>query len=439
MLDRKVFLLLILTILCGFLVVIWYFFGAKKTPNPSIAIPNNPFGNTESRPGSEFINTSNRGTGNNGDVESERTPASERTLIQIWDKPVAGYAFVTREIIVEATSTATTTVGTSTAPKKLPKPIKQTVEYLLFVDRITGHIYGYNKNSTYPFQITNTTVPGIYDAYITQNGTKVFMRYLDKADGIIKTVAATVPSFIEGADPHQLSDIRSLQDNVSAFSVSKSSKAYSYMVPSFYGSSVYTINEKGAASVVTSPLKEWSLTYGGETPYITNKPSAYLEGSTYSLPNKTYVVGGKTGLMSQPNETGGLILSSMWSTSGLATFIFDKKTNSTRVLELATLASKCTWADASNLICGVPSSLPESSEGLPDDWFQGTVSFSDDIFLVDGNSGASSGLYNLSAESGSPFDVIRPLMNGEKSLFVFTNKQGGALWMINVARVLSPQ
>ncbi len=269
--DRKILLLFIATIIFGLIVVFWYFSKATVESNPSIATPTNPFGAAQTKPGSEFIGGQTTPY-TSTDTENERIPASERMLVQIWDKPVGGYAFASREIIVEATSTATSTA--SSTPKKLPKPIKKTIEYILFVDRLTGYIYGYNKQSVTPFQITNTTLPGIHDAYITQNGTKVFMRYFDENEQTIKTLTAIIPSFIEGASPRALSDIRYLQDDITSFATSASGDSYSYLVPSANGSTAYTINAKGVSTISSSPLREWTIVYGGETPYTYNKPSA---------------------------------------------------------------------------------------------------------------------------------------------------------------------
>ena len=54
--DRKIFLILSIAILFAFLVVVWYFFKATPTSNPSINTPTNPFGpGAVSRPRGEFI------------------------------------------------------------------------------------------------------------------------------------------------------------------------------------------------------------------------------------------------------------------------------------------------------------------------------------------------------------------------------------------------
>lgn len=434
--DRKIFIILSVAVLFAFLVIVWYFFGSKPTSNPTIDTPTNPFGAAaSSRPRGEFINNFINGlTGNSPQATDERIPASERALIQIWDKPTAGYAFITREIIIEGTSTPQT--GTSTI-KKLSKPIKKTIEYIMFVDRITGHIYGYSLDSLAPFQITNTTIPGIYDAYITQNGSKVFMRYFDKDTNVIKTITANIPSFVEGADPHPLNNLKSLQDNISSFAVSESTNYFSYVVPGYSGSSVYTVDSKNISTNFSSPLREWSLVYGGETPYITNKASAYLEGSTFSLPKNIYNVGGKTGLVSLPSRTGDLTISSMWSDSGLVTFISSKKTGGLTILPIKTIASKCSWMDTTKILCGVPSMLTSGEEGLPDDWYQGNIAFSDDLFLIDTKNSETLTLFSLTREGGTPFDVIRPLVNKSLTSLLFTNKQNGNIWMLNLNKATS--
>lgn len=436
--DRKILILVGAVVLFALVVVIWYFSSNKVTPNPSAENPTNPFGQDAGvRPGGEFItNLINRFTGGST-TETEVTPASERTLISVWDKPTAGYAFITREITVDGTSTISQK-GTTTL-KVVSKPVKKTVEYIMFVDRITGNVYGYNKEGGAPFQITNTTVAGVHDAYIVNNGTVVFLRYADQKTGGIKTLTAGIPFFVEGADPHALVNLRSLQDNISSFAVSDTAAAYSYIVPTSYGSSIYTVSAKNVTTSVNSPLREWSLVYSGEIAYITNKASAYLEGSTFSLPNKNYILGGKTGLISLPNKTGDLVLGSMWSTSGLTTLLFSKKTGSTQTVTMQTIASKCTWLDSVKALCGVPTSIPSGDEGLPDDWYQGSVSLSDDLYMLDSGTGIVSGLYNLANDPGAPFDLTNLHTNTRGTLLGFINKQGGGLWMINLSKLISSQ
>lgn len=435
--DRKLLILFLITLVFGFIVIGWYFFKATNQADPTLALPTNPFGTAEDVVrGSEFVT----GTVNPDGSEntSERIPASERVFAEVWNKPVGGHAFVTRDVFVEVITTATSSNSTTTTTTS--RAVKQTVEYLLFVDRITGYIYGYDPADGAVFQITNTTTPGIYDAYITKNGTEVYMRSLDEDEITIRTLVATIPSFIKGADPQALTNLRSLQSNVSSFAVSESSNLVSYVVPTTLGSSIYSTNAKGVSSVSSSPFKEWFVIYGGETPYITTKPSAYLEGNTLSLPNQNYILGNKTGLMTTPHKDGDIFLASMWSRAGLATFVFSKKTGTQTILDQRTLAPKCAWGYQTKVICGVPTTIPTTQDGLPDEWFRGNVSFSDNFYLMEGDqgpdeAGGSTLIFALNEQAGQPFDVIKPVINKNSTSLSFVNKRNGTLWFIYLSRL----
>ena len=127
----------------------------------------------------------------------------------------------------------------------------------------------------------------------------------------------------------------------------------------------------------------------------------------------------------------------MWSSSGLLTFISSKKTGGLSTLPIKTLASKCVWMDTLKVLCGVPSILTTGEEGLPDDWYQGSISFSDDLFLIDTKSGEASVLFSLTGELGNPFDIIHPQINKSSTSLLFTNKQNGSMWMVNLNMVNS--
>jgi hypothetical protein len=435
--DRKLLILFLITLVFGFSVIGWYFFKATNKADPTLAVPTDPFGSAEDVVrGSEFVTGGNNPDGSEN--TSERIPASERVFAEVWDKPVGGHAFVTREVFIEVFSTSTPAGSTSTVTTS--RAVKQTVEYLLFVDRITGYLYGYDPLDGAVFQITNTTTPGIYDAYITKNGTEVYMRSLAEDEITIQTLVATIPSFIKGADAQALTNIRSLQSNVSSFAVSETSNLVSYVVPTSLGSSIYSTNAKGVTSVSNSPFKEWSVLYGGETPYITTKPSAYLEGNTLSLPNQNFALGNKTGLMTLPHKDGDLFLASMWSRAGLAAFVFSKKTGAQTILDERTLASKCAWGYQTKIICGVPTTIPSTQDGLPDEWFRGSVSFSDNFYLVEGDQGAdevggSTLIFALNEQAGQPFDVIKPVVNKNSTSLSFVNKRNGSLWFLYLSRL----
>jgi hypothetical protein len=297
----------------------------------------------------------------------------------------------------------------------------------MFVDRTTGHVYGYDKKSLAPYQISNTTIPGIYDAYIFNNGRDVLMRYLDADRKTILSILATISQVKEGEDPLPLIGITSLPKNVSSVSVSASTQKISYVVPNDAGSSIYTITSGKQSSVSSSPFSEWYLSYGGEALYAGSKPSAFIEGSFVKLPYFTRVEGGRTGLIGLPSPTG-VVLSSMWSNKGLLSFLSNK--GETTILSMKTLASKCSWLKRSTaLLCAVPNTIPKETEGLPDDWYQGRFLFNDSLSFIDTRTGTPYPLYSFSPSLGE-MDVVRINLSEDEKDITFIRKQDDSLWLL---------
>ena len=133
-----------------------------------------------------------------------------------------------------------------------------------------------------------------------------------------------------------------------------------------------------------------------------------------------FTVGGKTGLMSNPSESG-IFLASMWSSQGLKTFL--SLSGRQAVLSIETLASKCAWGYRDFLICAVPNILPRGSEGLPDDWFQGRVSFEDELMLVNAKTAEISHLYSFNTKENLSFDVTKLSTSRDNTLIAFNRKQ----------------
>lgn len=399
----------------------WYFMYAKPIIAPSLGKPTNPLAVQEHKKGFQFLNIFN--DTQESTSTTEVTLATPQALLQIWKQPATGQRFITEKILQEVL--ATSTHGTSTVVIK--KVVEASSTILLFVDRTTGYVYGHQVETGKTYQISNTVVPGVYDAYIFNNGKRVLMRYLDTTKKIITTTVSTIPSVTPDDPALPLTETTFLPSNVTSVAVNKKGTLLSYLVVTDEGGSVYTLTQNNPLLVSTSPFREWLLSYGGNTLYATTKPSAYVEGSTVTLPTYAYIVGNKTGLLSIPNESGTL-LSSMWSSSGLLTFL--SSSSGQKVLPIKTLAKKCSWGTNGFLVCAVPKVLVRGTEGLPDDWLQGSVSFSDSLSVIREKDGTVYPLFSFEKEKIT-FDIISPEVSSMNDLISFNRKQNGSLWLLN--------
>ena len=424
---KTIFLLFVITALLAVVILVWYFFVRQQSNNPNINNPTNPFGQTApSLRGSEFIqNNSN----DNSSSFTEVTPGQEPLLTKIWDKPTAGFAFVEKAILINSTSTKMIK-GTST---EIVTQKKATSTRMFFTDRTTGYVYGYNLENKKVYQITNTTLPGIYDSYFFDNGNYVIMRYLDDNENIV-SVLEKIPSVSENGTPLSFEKTTYLPNNVTSVSISSSGKSASYLVSEDSGSSMRTIKNGKDSLAYSSTLSELKIVYAGEIPYVYTKPSASIQGYAINTQTGERLLGDKTGLTALPANNNDDFLYTTWINSDLTTSIFSKKINSVRTLYIKTLADKCVWGKSSFFaFCGVPQTIERNSLlGLPDAWYQGFVQFSDSVYLLDNKLSIEKPVFNFSKETKELIDLIKPGINSNDSRLGFINKQNGSLWMLNI-------
>lgn len=423
--SRKLLFLIILVSLFSIASLVWYFFFTTPTQAPSLAQATGNF-IRDIIPQSSFIFGSQQ---KNPDQTSttEITLPYEEVLLKVWDTPTTGNSFFTKQILIEQ-EVPQTVQGTTTLIKKT---VRATTTVLMFVDRTTGNVYGHTMDKGLTYQISNTTIPGIYDAYLFDNGTRVILRYLDQNKTIV-SVLAKIPQIQVGYDAQPLEEVSYLPNGVSSIAVSVDGKKVSYVVPNSSGSSIYTLTA-GNTSVTTSliassPFSEWSIIYGGNQLYATTKASAYVEGTTVSLPSFSRIIGGMTGLTSAPSINGSFI-HSMWSNSGLQTFTVTTNGVTLQNTDLRTIPSKCVSRNSSLFYCAIPKTLPRTTEGLPDDWYQGRVFFNDSLMIVDASTAEVYSLYSFE-ESVGEMDATHLMISSDSLFLSFIQKQTGSLWLL---------
>lgn len=418
LMNKKILFATALVFLFVIVALVWYFFYAKPVVTPSLSGTNDPLSGNQLPPRYQFIG--NEGEGEQSSV-TEVTQTPEDPLIRIWDRPATGQHYVVDQILLE--ETATTTQGTTTVEVK--RTVRATTTILLFVDRETGYIYGYSPEDNSVFQISNTIISGVHDAYIFSEGRRVIMRYSEAENPSIVAVIATIPTFTKGGAPSPLEKVEYLNSEVTSVAVSERGDEASYAVRTETGSAFYRVSSGEPSFIASSPFGEWDLSYGGSSLYATTRPSAYATGVTVSLPSFTTVIGERAALMIKPSSSQ--FMGSVWVKGGIASFIADK--GGSRTLSLKTLASKCGWGARGFLLCATPKAFPQGSLYLPDTWFQGKVRFEDTFTMVDTLSLTEYPFFSFDQQYGL-FDVTNINISEDNNLISFINKRNGELWMI---------
>lgn len=536
----KILAFIALFLLIMFAWIVWKDARDKKILNipPNTGLEN-PFGGSSSENDlpSTGKDTSSNGSNNGQDVPPTPAPETPNVTIvetapalrQLYDKPVAGFTFVTEDRIIPEPESATPTDGlvevydfsgyrtirfgdkadevvaiktvlnrqtpspaltinteydtdmknaavafqnanglpgdgvigpktyqklnvlqgiTSYTSTKKPDNV-ETVLMTRFVDVASGLISdrAIRKNEEKK-SVTKTSVPRVVEAFFDSTGTNVVMRYL-KGETIETYLGKlTFPKI----DPNltqeekdklpKTADISGefLPENIKALSVSHDRKNLFYMAPATGGTIGLTYNfaTKGKKQIFSTPLTEWIADFASDTKIgITTKASALVEGYAYTLDVKTgsmnKVIGKEKGLTTLMSPDGKKLLYAAFQGGTLRTFVYDMTKGTSNTISPTALPEKCVWTnDSKELYCLAP--VRAMTGSLPDDWYQGSVSFDDALWNTELVSFNGNIVYDFATKSNQRLDGISPMLNAAQDYLLFKNKKDGTLWGYDLAK-----
>jgi len=464
--SYSIIIILILAILGG----IAYFFFYANNPAPqgntggstiSVQNPFVPFG------GSGVNN--NQGSNSSG-TNSTSTIANNGQIYQypkvreIWPTPVGGFV---------ASTTASST-------------------FVRFVDRGTGYVYDMNMASATPANISNTTVPLVYESYWNSNGMSGIFRYIKEGGDDItnfyvqlrstaattntpasakaslgkktaSSTATTTPASLktsyagQGTSTTATTSIPSIltapilsqtpyvlrgtyfPGNIISVAVSPKGNQL-FTVENVNGNGVGFISNfdgSGSKQIFSTPLTQINAFWpSASTLMLSTKASSNSAGYLYSINVKTGVMsevfGGLGGLSILANPKAQLVLYSDLSSSGnLVASLYNIKTSSSQDLPFVTLADKCVWSKQNpvDLYCAVPSSAPT---GYPDAWYEGTASGVDQIIEVDTDTGSIHLVSSLAKDARTQIDAEWLALDPSERFLYFVNKRDLSLWSVDL-------
>ncbi|MFA5840929.1 MAG: hypothetical protein WC847_01490 [Candidatus Paceibacterota bacterium] len=386
------------------------------------------------------------------------TPDALVKLRKISSMPIAGFTVFSKErlkdVVAPAVTPLTDTPASADAPAvisapktpaktntKITKPTPPLTEFmpaLRYVARADGNIYQTFADRVLEQKFSVTIIPKIYEAFFGNNGSSVIMRYLK---GDVKTVATfigTLPKEILGADTTVSNEVKGtfLPDNIKDISLlpDGSSAFYLFNVgDNTIGTTLNFVTNK-KAQIFDSSFNEWLSVFSNtKTITLTTKPSSEVLGYMYTLntgtKNFTKTLGGINGLTTLASPSGNLVL---FSDNNLFLNVYHTDTKTTDPLGVKTLPEKCVWNKTSDTAyCGVPKYI--ASGGYPDSWYQGEVSFSDQIWKIDIKTGNATIIADpVAVQGGEDTDSIKlALDDGENYLF-FVNKKDSYLWELGL-------
>jgi hypothetical protein len=380
----------------------------------------NPFGST---------GTPN-GTGQGATVDNTQTtqpaaPAAQIAprLVRIAAGPVA-HGVVVIPVVIPGVPAVTTTAS-STAPAAATT----TDTEVRYIERESGNVYSYDIHSNVLTRISNRTIPGAIEASWLPSGGMSYLRF-------VSTDANTVQHVDTYALPSDGVGGYALPEDTTQVTTTFGSSTTSALLTIASGDngSVATLsgpNGEKAKTLFTTILNQIKAFSTRTATYVETLPSIQMPGYAFTVDtggNFVRFIGPLSGLSILPNHAGTQILYSYIDGSQLKLAAYTVATHTSTPLPVATLAEKCVWGpDDNSVYCGVPVSLPNAT--LPDDWYQGAVSFSDRIWRIDFSSRIAELVVNLPAlNTNGAIDVVSLAVDPANDALSFVNKADGSVW-----------
>jgi hypothetical protein len=293
-----------------------------------------------------------------------------------------------------------------------------------YTERATGHLFETSTTSITQKRIGNTTVPSIQKALWVEEGNAVILQYLNEQE-IIKSFYEPIQQEGVGADGVFL------RNNLATVSVNKEGNKIFTLTTDGTG---YLSNPDGGGEsrVFSSPLTGWLAQWSGSNVLLKNKPTNNVDGFLFNLNTKTGTLSklfSIKGLSALQNDDASQTLFSTSDLSGTTLYVYNNEKELLSQVPFRTLADKCVWTNTTTIYCASPYETPDAL--YPDAWLQGTVSFSDDLWMFDTKTQTAKLVYNLEAE-GRHFDMTHLMVNKAENTLIFIDKKSLMLWSIRL-------
>jgi len=392
--TKKTLLIILLIIIFIALDVVFYVFFFQNRDSLTTSEPKSPdsiFPTSDNRPldDSKTDNLKNESTNDQTSNSTEVAPTSEN------GNSLSGTSWSN----LLAISLSSFKVGTTTQTFILDKP--------------SGNIFAYGPDGLK--RLTNTTFPGVEEVIwgMDKNGLRLILRR--SSSGLFNNASGLV----ELGNTTEVGELQTnpLSDNLLSFAVSPTKDRLFVLNGRQGGIDGYVadFNLNNRRTIFSSALSEWLVSWPNQT-YIAlqTKPAADVPGFLFFLnvnnSSLSPVIRNVEGLSALVGPDANKIIYSRGALNSVSTYLYDYKQDKSLRLSISTLPEKCLWAKTGEIVfCAVPKNTIAAN--YPDDWHQGKIQFSDNLWSID----ATNGNVTLITDSQNLGDLINLSHNEDQN------------------------
>lgn len=362
-------------------------------------------------------------------VPGEGGESDYTRLYELHKAPVAGVGFF--EVKGVATKIGKAKTSSTVTPRILSAR---------YIERGLGHIYETSLTTFSETRIVNETRPRIAEAFFGNNSKSVAVRYIEEEYGtemiesrILALGTATSSSGFYKTEetilPNSIPFMAVAEDGADKFF---------YLASGVDTSSGTLVTSKGVKTgVFSSTFTEWIPQFPHQNLVtLTTRPSGNVPGYLFFLDTTTKaltrILDGVNGLTTNTNRNGKLVAYSETRERVPELFVYDVVKKETRGLFKQTLPEKCAWStkEVHIIYCAVPQNI--SPAVYPDQWYRGTVSFSDSLWKIDTTTSFAEKILTPSEYRVADLDIINPVLSSDDTYILFINKKTGTPWVYRI-------
>lgn len=316
-----------------------------------------------------------------------------------------------------------------------------------YIERGLGHIYETQLSTYSKSRIVNETRSRIGEALWGNNGKSVVVRFVDdKEGGTINTrvlnIGASTISFARGTSTESIStdflktEEVFLPDFIPFMAVAEDGADKLFYLEGGSGS-ITTYKNTGVSKIFSSAFTEWLPQFPNQKLVtLTTRPSATVPGHMFFLNTGTKAVtkilGNIKGLTTLTSRDGKIVLYSETKEGFPEISAYDVVKNEFHPLYMRTLPEKCVWSfkKPTLVYCAVPQALPNAN--YPDQWYQGLVSFSDELWEIDTKTFVTRKIMTPRTLGAPVLDMTGLAVSSDDSYLIFINKVSSTPWVYSL-------
>lgn len=290
-----------------------------------------------------------------------------------------------------------------------------------YMEQGTGHIFDIALDTGVETQVSNTTFTKVHAAYFSPDGTNVIFSYSEagltrNAVGLIGDGALTTTSILSSARD---------------FSWDSTGEALTNIVETAQGTEGYRydVTDKSSDLLFRAPFGSARAIWGNTATYVYTKPTASLKGYVYETTGGDIdpVTSGAFGLTAVA-YAGGVIITETVDGALVSSAISG---NAVHDVAVPLLPEKCIalTSGEGDLVCAAPLTLPANAT-LPDDWYKGSVRFTDLLWRVDVVAEEATLIVDPQSETGRTLDVVRIESAKNADEYLLIHKVNNTLWLL---------